>query len=318
MKYTPSDPAPPNPETVIWRYIDHWKFKDLLQRFTEHDHWQTPKPGTRTVYYNDPGQLWFGFPSSFGDFKEGTFPAVNEDPETYCDRMADLLHLSPEEAKDRKDRFLAADTKSIRDCNRDMARLCGVSCWTARDTESRTMWDDFVGSRNGVAIRSTCQNLERALSYASCLAMQRATPSICEVAYVDHENYMLQYDGYRGLLSIVQQCHSHEKEVRLVCKSPALAAITIPDRMKISVSDPTDPMMVTAAKIQRLNEIASDVSQACRELKAEGFHLPISLDDLLSEVVLKPGCTADYESTVREQLKQAGCSNTTVRFSSLR
>ena len=317
MKYTPSDPVPPNPETVIWRYMEDWKFKDLLQRFTGHDHWQTPKPGTRTVYSNDPGQLWFGFPGSFGDYKEGAFPAVNEDPETYCDRMADLLHHSPEEAKARKSRFLAADTQSIRDCNRDMARLCGVSCWTARDVESRTMWDDFVGNPNGIAIRSTCQHLEQAIRDAGGVAVRSANPSICEVAYVDHDSYLLQYDGYRGLLSIVQRWNSHEKEVRLVCKSAALAAITTPDRMKFSVSDPSDPKMVAAAKKQRLEEIASEVSQACRQPKAEGFHLPIALSDLLCEVVLKPSCTADYESTVRAQLKQAGCSNTPVRLSSL-
>ena len=67
MTYLKRDPAIPSPDTVIWRYMDDWKFEDLLKTFADQKQWNPPKPGTRSVYYNDPGQLWFGFPGSFGD-----------------------------------------------------------------------------------------------------------------------------------------------------------------------------------------------------------------------------------------------------------
>jgi hypothetical protein len=323
MSYTQHEQFVPAPDTAIWRYMDHWKFEDLLKRFSEHDQWNPQKPGTRTVYLNDPGQLWFGFPGSFGDDKEGRFPDANDDPSTYCDRMAAHMGLSADEAQRRKERFLAADTASLRDGAFFMAQMCGVSCWHANPAESANMWRDFVATRNGVAVRATCQKVENALAFAHNSPAQRASPSVCAVGYVDHADYFLPYDGWRALLSIVQESYSYEHEVRFVAKSAAVAAI--PTRITASV--PLDPTSWTAAneewsqkKADFIQDVAAHAKQAYaqqRATHAEGFRLPVSLPALLSEVVLKPGCNSDYESTVRQLLLQAGCQHVAVTHSSL-
>ena len=154
MTVSKREPSEPSPDSVIWRYMDDWKFKLLLSRFTEQKLWQPERPGRRTVYFNDPGQVWFAFPSTFGDLnetKEGMFPDANEDPEQFCDRMAAHMKLSKEDATAMKGRWLKSRTKSVRDGIFFMAQLCGVSSWNANQNESQSMWRDFVHEQNDVA-----------------------------------------------------------------------------------------------------------------------------------------------------------------------
>jgi hypothetical protein len=324
MSYNHREPFVPEPDTVIWRYMDDWKFEDLLKRFSEHSQWNQQKPGTRTIYLNDPGQLWFGFPGSFEDDNEGHYPDANENPSTYCDRMAAYMGLSADDAQRRKDRFLATDTASLRDGAFFMAQMCGVSCWHANPAESVDMWRNFVTKRNGVAVRATCRQVENSLAFALNSPARRASPSVCAVGYVDHADFFLPYDGCRALLSIVQESYSYENEVRFVAKSAAVAAIPT----RISVSVPLDPTSWTVAneewsqkKVDYIQDVANHARQAYaqqRATRAEGFRLPVSLPALLSEVVLKPGCDSDYESTVHQLLQQAGCQHVTVTHSSLK
>jgi hypothetical protein len=319
MSYLQREPFIPTPDTVIWRYMDDWKFEDMLGRFSEHDQWRPPEPGARTVYFNDPGQLWFGFPGSFGDRKEGSFPDPNEDPAEYCDHMAAHMGLSEEEAQRRKQRFLASDTAPLRDGAFFMAQTCGVSCWHANSSESADMWD-FVAERNGVAIRSTCQQVGHALAFAHNSPARRASPSVCAVGYVDHCDFFLPRDGFRGLLSIVQESYSYEDEVRFVAKSAILAAIPA----KITVPMTLDPATWTMADDQKnadyIAEVAEHARQAYSRLRAtgaEGFRLPVSLSALFSEIILKPGCDPDYHDDVHHLLQQAGCQHVAVAPSSL-
>jgi hypothetical protein len=69
-----SDPFAPEPDTVIWRYMEDWQFDDLLSPFSEHAELVPEKPGTTTRYCQPPGNLWFAHPSSFGHELEGTLP----------------------------------------------------------------------------------------------------------------------------------------------------------------------------------------------------------------------------------------------------
>ena len=318
MTYLKRDPAIPSPDTVIWRYMDDWKFEDLLKTFADQKQWNPPKPGTRSVYYNDPGQLWFGFPGSFGDEKEGHYPDVNKDPATYCDRMAQHMGLSDVEANERKLRFLSTDTSTLHDCIFYIAQLCGVSCWHANDSESSQMWKDFVAEKNGVAIRSTCQRVEHALAYAHNSPARRASPALCAVGYVDYADYWLPADGYSGLLSLVQESYSHESEVRFFAKSVALAAIpsTVTTPMPF---DPSAWPRIRDELKKKLPEFVAEYTEKVRSAYiqmrtsgSDGFRLPVSLPDLFSDVVLKPGCSPEYEATVTEQLRQAGLEKSVV------
>jgi len=314
MKFARREPSPPTPDTVIWRYLEDWKFEDLLMRFTEHDQWPN-KNGKRKVHHNEPGQMWFAFPRTFEDEKEGHFPDANDDPEVYCDRMAARMGLSEEEARNRKERFLAADTQTMRDAIFSMAQICGVSCWSASNCESAEMWFNFVSSPNGVAIRSTCAQVEHALTHAHNTPARKAKPSICAVGYVDHSSYFLAEDGFRNLLAIVQESWSYENEVRFVAKSPALAAIPT------QVSKPG--IVETLSAKEKQEHIATVAEQArtayvaLRQSRSEGFHLPIDLAGMIAEIVLKPGSSQEYSTIVRDLVGKANLGSVPIRTSSL-
>lgn len=323
MGYLKREPFVPSPETVIWRYMDGWKFEELLKRFSEHEKWQQQEPGTRTVHFNDPGQLWFAFPSAFGDDKEGRFPDLNEDPKSYCDRMASLMGLSDEESARRQKRFLNADTKAMQDAIFFMAQLCGVSSWHVNTSEAADMWTEFVAEKNGVTIRSTCQQVEHGLSYAHNSPARRSSPSVCAVGYVDHSDYFLPHDDYRSLLSIVQESYSHENEVRFVAKSFGLA--TIPSTMKVqmpieSAAGISDEEEWIQRKSDFLTEYTNKIREAYiqnRTSNLDGFNLPVSLSGLFSEVVLAHGCSPKFEREVSQLLNDADCGDVPVRRSTI-
>ncbi len=317
------NPSPPNSDTVLWRYLDDWKFEKFLEKFSEDEDWCEPSE-TKDHYCNDPGQLWFAYPRNFGDRFEGSLPDANDNPEEYCDRMAKLQGLSSEESARRKQRFLAADTAALKSCVLSMAQVCGVSCWHENGGESREMWEEFVVEKNGVAVRTTVGQLEQALAYAHNSPRKQAKPSVCAVGYVDHWAYFLPEDGFRNLLGIIQDSWSYESEVRFVAKSPALAKIP----MIIKKALPEDPRewrgFIDGLKNESKEEYVKEVGDKCaaayvdiRRTGSEGFNIPIKLEGLVSEIVLKSGCTSNYRATVKSQLQQAGLTGINISNSTL-
>jgi hypothetical protein len=284
--------------------MNDWKFATLLQTFSEHTEWCEPD-ARKDRYFNDPGQLWFAYPWTFGDRLEGSLPDANQHPEEYCDRMATLQKLSPEEAARRKHHFLAADTATLKQCVLSMAQICGVTCWHSNSDESADMWREFVPEQNGVAIRTTVGQLEHALGYAHNSPVRKAQPTVCAVGYVDHSTYFLPADGYRNLLGIIRSDYSYENEVRFVTKSPYLAKI--PTTIKRQL--PQDPAEWSSAfgklSKEEKEEFVKDVGDGCaaaytsiRGNKLKGFNLPINLDGMINAVVLKSGCKSDYRTEV--------------------
>lgn len=322
MSYAKREPFVPSPDTVIWRYMDALKFEDLLKTFDEHPKWQLDTGVGQTVYLNEPGRLWFSHPYSFEDDKEGCYPDANQDPYAYFDRMAERDGLSPEEAAERKARCLANDVAPLHDCIFFMAQMHGISCWHANDRESAAMWRDFVSTRNGVAICSTCKDVERSLLNACASPARQAKPRLCAPGYVDYTKYCLPQAGYSGLLSIVQEIHSHENEVRFFAKSPQLAAIPTTFSVPIPLTPDTWPDLKEKFQakvpdfVKECNKKSKSAYLALRQADPKGFRLPVSLDDLIVEVVVKPGCETNYENAVRELLNNVGLTGKRVRRSS--
>lgn len=319
----PSDPSPPKSSTVIWRYMDDWKFESFLGKFSEHEHWVEASPG-KTIQFNEPGRLWFSYPWTFGDRLEASLPKANKAPEEYCDRMAALLKLSTDEAARRKQDFLAANTATLQECVLSMAQICGVTCWHENTVESEGMWEEFVQNQNGVAIKTTVGQLEYALGYAHNSPRSKAQPSLCAVGYVDHRKYYLPADGFRNLLGIIRSDYSYEKEVRFVAKSPDLARVPT----KITRPMPDDPAKWEQAfkplTKEEKEKYIIDWGKQCaasferiRRDNEKGFNLPIKLDGLINEVVLKSGCTRDYRATVDGLLQAAALNGTAIRDSTI-
>lgn len=319
------EPEAPTLDATIWRYMDDWKFQHLLERFEEHNKWQDDDKST--IHFNDPGQLWFSYPYTFekaATNKEGQFPDQNLDPNEYCDRMAEADGLSDEEARERKERFLAADTETLRDGIFFRAQLCGVSCWHENNVESEKMWRQFARQKDAVAIRSTCEAVARSLTHAHNTPVRDAAPSICAVGYVNHAEFFLEADGFRGLLALIRESYSFQNEIRFVAKSPQLVKVPT----KVTVPLPFDPEG-WGAKLKTLStadkeRFMVETTEQCREAWLalvdsgdRGFHLPVRLSDLIHEVIVKPGCDDSYEDAVRKQLSEAGLTDIPVSRSSL-
>ena len=323
MKPLKAEPSVPEAGTTIWRYMDDWKFEDLLATFAEHDSWND-NAGKNTRYFNGPGQLWFSFPWTLaeGDGGEGTFPDANADPGTYCDRMAEVMGLSPEEARDRKERFLAADSQALREGIFCMAQLCGVSCWHENADESAEMWD-CIANDNGVAVKTTVGRLERAIGWAHNTPVKQAQPSICAVGYVNHSTFFLESDGFRSLLAIVGESWSYEQEVRSVAKSAGFLKLPLNVKKEIKLSDLSSGQVVTKLSLEeKQSHLEKIATEACnqfaivRSSEIKGFHLPVTLSDLIMEVVVSPDSASDYAVQVSSLLEKAGIGGVTVSPSS--
>src|SRR4051812_28068783 len=102
------DPFAPDPDTVIWRFMENLQFDDLLAPFEEQGEWKAAPSlrGPRYTLY--PGNLWFAYPSYVGDDLEGKMPDINANTELYLDRAARFLQLSPRDAAAFRERFEAS------------------------------------------------------------------------------------------------------------------------------------------------------------------------------------------------------------------
>lgn len=226
---TSLNPQPSVPETdaIIWRYIDDWKFEKMLHTFSDRHLW-AEKGVEKVENPNSPGQLWFSYPwtLSQGDSGEGAFPVANTDPDSFCDRIAAMKGLSEDEATSNKERFLAVDTKPLREACFYMAQLSGVSCWHHNLNEAESMWN-FIEGKNGIALKSTVEAVEKALVSVHKSPVKFAQPSFCSVGYFDHSKDFLIHDGFRSLLAVVDREWYREQEIRFVAKSHHFASLPL-------------------------------------------------------------------------------------------
>jgi hypothetical protein len=222
IRFDPNQSVPP-PETVIWRYLDDTKFRDLLVPFAEQAIWNPPKPGDSVRYCQGSGNFWFSHPYSLNDPLEASLPLVSQRPIEYVERTIDFMKLDAAEAEKYRVRFFSSPHEVIREGIVLLAQLCGVSCWTSAE-DDQEMWDMFGGDPNGVAIRSTCLEINKSLAFAHGKP-KGADPKLCEVTYVDHKTHFTPFDGFPGILALVQGQFHTEREIRFWAKSAAYVAI---------------------------------------------------------------------------------------------
>ena len=233
----------------LMRYLTHDKFLRLLNAQPALDAWTfLDLPPTGTALWKAPtpteyGSLWMALPNTFSDKDEGMFPALNASDESFCDEAARHLGLSPEEAAERRQRFLARNPGSLREGIRARTHLCGVSCWYQDCHESERMWNEYVPDGKGVIVISTLKQFDEALGWTTPQYNKPANPMFATINYVDRDNFFLVNDGYFHLLTIKGEGFKHEREVRLIAKSPALVRATAnhanPSREEITALVPT-------------------------------------------------------------------------------
>lgn len=294
---------PMTDDQSLMRFFTHDKLLRILDPKPVFDAWSfldKPREG-KSVRIPRPeyGSLWMSLPHTFRDKEEGTFPALNKSDESFCDCAAQHLGLSPEEAEEKKRRFLDSNPPELRAAIRARTRLCGVSCWYQDSTESLAMWDEYVPDGRGAIIITTLKQFEDAIGYVTPnLYSRKARPRFSTIDYIDRDQFFLAQDGYYELLGIKsrggndRKGYEHEREVRLIAKSPSL----------VQATDDASPSLREIEDIE--------------ENSPPGFNLLIDLKRLIVEIRVHPDAGSSYIAEITEAIAASGLPAEAVRLSS--
>lgn len=168
---------------TVWRYLTFPKFIHLISS----------------------GSLWFQRLQFLNDNLEGSLPKATETAMTASYQKSKKVFNTPELQKQ-------IDEMASRNVS-DGRSLTAVNCWFIGDDESERMWNEYVGSSEGVAVRSTAKSLR------DSVFLYPEFSFIGRVKYVDYATHdMGIYDGHqayrRAFLKDSAQ-FSHENELRL-------------------------------------------------------------------------------------------------------
>lgn len=160
----------------IWRYMDFSKFVNLL----------------------DSSSLFFSKTSSFRDPYEGSYSEV------------DIKRIIGHPGS------FVPDNKSVYDEKRQqlmkkselLLGLVGVSCWHLNNNESAAMWDLYLRSGEGIAIKSNVSNLINSINSNDIFCGQ--------VQYIDYNHEIASNNTYESLF-YKRRSFNHEHEFRLIC-----------------------------------------------------------------------------------------------------
>nr|WP_088327601.1 DUF2971 domain-containing protein [Bacillus cereus] len=170
----------PNIETSdksIWRYMDFSKFVALL----------------------DQESLFFTKPAKFFDPYEGAFSERD-----FYKLVGEPVSYIPDIKMD----YDAHRSRVIQQ-SREFLDYVGVSCWHLNRAESAAMWDLYLKSGEGIAIRSTISNLYNGLN-SNVHRMYFG-----EVQYINYLQDMASVNTFETLF-YKRESFSHEKEFRVI------------------------------------------------------------------------------------------------------
>jgi hypothetical protein len=163
----------------------------------------------------------------------------------------------------------------------DGRRVLVANCWSLGEVESQQMWKEYVGSTEGVAIRSTLRGLNE-----SILAKQKTT-TIEKVNYVDFaEHDMGVYNGSRAGERALMKAkrYSFENEVRVVAHNLVCPGCLNPDGSPPTTTQLGGPGMY----------------DPCRP----GLYLQVNLRMLIETVITAPGAAPWFNDLVGKLCKR--------------
>jgi hypothetical protein len=150
-----------------------------------------------------------------------------------------------------------------------------VNCWFLGERESAQMWKQYVGSAEGIAIRSTLRKLDQ-----SILAKQEFT-FIGRVKYMDFSKHDMgvyhgSQAGKRALLK--EERYSFENEVRIVTFNLVCPGCLNPDGSPPTAGQLAGPGMFNPGR--------------------PGLYLQVNLETLIEAIVTAPGAEPWFHDLV--------------------
>jgi hypothetical protein len=139
------------------------------------------------------------------------------------------------------------------------------------------MWEEYAENGTGVIVLTTLKQFNDALGFVSPQEGNRSSrPAFSTINYVDRSTFFMAEDGYYHLLGIKSEGFKHEREVRLIAKSPELVRATMNGECP------------SLAEIEHVVATAKD-----------GFNLLIDLQRLVNEIRVHPSASDDYLEEIR-------------------
>ena len=168
----------PDDDSQLWRYMDFTKFVSMLD--------------TKTLFFSRLDKL--------EDKYEGT---LSKPTLAWVERS---LESQPAERK--------ANWSKMLEVYKSFKAHMFVNCWHINEHESAAMWDLYLKSDEGVAVRTTFKRIKESLS--SCPYSVDAS----KVRYVDYETELIPVGGDTSIYYPVvhkRKSYEHENELRLFC-----------------------------------------------------------------------------------------------------
>lgn len=169
-------PPQPSSDAFIWRYLN---FTQLLSIF-ERD------------------AIWFTDVNQFEDPYEGTLPKANLEAEV--ERIQDEFDISRERAVRVHGYALGG--------SRIFGGNAYVNCWNVNDHQSAALWEQYVDSPQGIAIRTTVDELGQSLENAPY------DFEFGSVEYIDYNKDRIP-NGELPTIYHKRKSFEHEKEFRV-------------------------------------------------------------------------------------------------------
>jgi hypothetical protein len=180
-----SDMLPENRETIVWRYMDDWKFADMLKR----------------------NQLYLCRGDKLQDRFEGTYS---------CKQIIeDDLYWKAETGSDK----LNVEEKKSRQENR---RSWYINSWCMHEHDLYHMWQSYTNLCHAVAVQSRIANLVAICDAKEAIEFRHYQLSISTVKYYDQEKGRINYFP-RGYDAFVNKDHHFglDEEIRILKWDPS-------------------------------------------------------------------------------------------------
>ena len=173
----------------IWRYLDFSKFVNLLEN----------------------SNIFFPIVDLFEDRLEGIHNAIGKnDFYDITDEGQIIMIDSALDARQIENSqllkgYLSHHVETIR-------KSVGVSCWRFSEHESHAMWKVFLSSNEGVAIRTTLDDIFKGIKCSK----ENQNIYIGKVNYIDFKNEKIPIDNMFNALFHKNIYFEHEKELRIL------------------------------------------------------------------------------------------------------
>lgn len=249
---------------VVWRYMDFTKFLSLLQYKA----------------------LFFCSCSSMKDMDpfEGEYPKKNLRKLQDKKQFIKLPSECSKKPWEYRKKFLE--------------NVC-INCWHANNTENASMWKVYLSSNDGIAIKSTIQNIKNAFN-----SNNQDVVFIGNINYNDYDfnDIEMNYNAY--LQDIVDLTNEEKKSNKKLSDADILNKL----------AKHYYPLIMSKRKEFEYGKeirLVSPIHQKTKEkrVKNAGKFVSVDLDILIDEIIVSPSSQQWYVDLVKDVVKSYNLGN---------